>query len=569
MKLKSYIIGLAGLSLLLTACHGLDLTPLSSGSTGNWYSSTDELKMSLNDLYRPVFWPQVTGTNPDASDDMNNRNNLTEFENATITSQNYFIKNYWLNSYKMIARANGILNNYQRALDNGGNKALVEQYAGEAHFFRGVAYGRLVFRFGDVPYVTDQIDIEQGLQKGRDPKAEILKHVYNDLDSAAAVLPTSYSGIQRVTKGCALAYKARIALYMGDYQIAAEAAKAVMDLGVYQLAPDYEKLFQEQTQTSPEFIFILPRSVSLKLNTMETRSQTPRNAGGWAYNTNPSWDLLAAYTCTDGLPIDESPLFDSHNPFKNRDPRCSMTIQPFGEPLLGYIYDPSPEATEVLNVTTGQMVYNNDTRINKQYASFDALVWRKYVSDSWLTNPSFMAQNPEILMRYADVLLMYAEAKIELNQIDQSVIDAMNSVRARAYGVDKGQTDLYPAFKIASQSELRHQLRVERRMEFAEEHLRYNDIIRWKIAGSVMSRKNYGPLYPATDALEKVVKTGNWFWPFAPDIDENGNADFTKMEATGMIMSLSQRVWDDRQYLWPIPETEIEINANMTQNPGY
>ena len=235
---------------------------------------------------------------------------------------------------------------------------------------------------------------------------------------------------------------------------------------------------------------------------------------------------------------------------------------------MGYVYDPSPEATTVLDVKSGKQVYNNDTRINKQYASFNGLVWRKGVSDSWIDN-GYKGENPNIKMRYADVLLMYAEAKIELNQIDQSVIDAMNTVRARAYGVDKSETTRYPAFTIQSQTEMRKQIRIERRMEMAGEHMRYPDIIRWKIAGTVMSKKNYAPLYPATDCLEKVVKTGNWFWPVTPDIDENGCADFTKLEQTGLVMVLSQRVWDDRQYLWPIPETEIEINSNMTQNPGY
>lgn len=565
-------MGIGAATLLLSACHGLDLNPLSQGSTESWYTSTEELTMSLNDLYRPAFWPDYgpESSAMDWSDDMVNREALTRFENATLYSQSSDVKRFWLNTYKMIARANGVINNYQRAIDNGGSKTEVEQLSAEARFFRGVGYGRLIFLFGDVPYITDQIDIEQGLQKGRDPKADILKHIYVDLDSAAALLPSTYSGNQRATCGAALAYKARIALFMGDYATAADAAKKVIDSGTYSLASDYEKLFQEQTQTSPEFIFTLPRSVSLDLNIIDgnkVRNRIVRNAGGWACH-DPSWDLLAAYTCTDGKTIDKSPLFDPHNPFKNRDPRCRKTILAFGDTLMGYVYDPSPEATTVLDVKSGKQVYNNDTRINKQYASFNGLVWRKGVSDSWIDN-GYKGENPNIKMRYADVLLMYAEAKIELNQIDQSVIDAMNTVRARAYGVDKSETTRYPAFTIQSQTEMRKQIRIERRMEMAGEHMRYPDIIRWKIAGTVMSKKNYAPLYPATDCLEKVVKTGNWFWPVTPDIDENGCADFTKLEQTGLVMVLSQRVWDDRQYLWPIPETEIEINSNMTQNPGY
>lgn len=174
-----------------------------------------------------------------------------------------------------------------------------------------------------------------------------------------------------------------------------------------------------------------------------------------------------------------------------------------------------------------------------------------------------------IVIRYADVLLMYAEAKIELNQIDQAVIDAMNEVRARAYEVDKSETGKYPAFKMADQQTLRTQIRMERRMEFPKEGLRYMDLIRWHLMDKVMSKKVYMMLYPSSLLIEKVVNEGDWFWPFAPDIDENGLADFSKMETAGKIAVVASKNWNDRQYLWPIPTTEVQINSNMKQNPGY
>ena len=97
----------------------------------------------------------------------------------------------------------------------------------------------------------------------------------------------------------------------------------------------------------------------------------PRNNGGWAAN-GPTWDLLAAYLCTDGLPIDESPLFDPHDPFKNRDPRCTETIVSFGENWLGYEYDPRPDTgDEVMNYNTGEEVKNNDNKNNAEAASYN------------------------------------------------------------------------------------------------------------------------------------------------------------------------------------------------------
>lgn len=121
---------------------------------------------------------------------------------------------------------------------------------------------------------------------------------------------------------------------------------------------------------------------------------------------------------------------------------------------------------------------------------------------------------------------MYAEAKIELNQIDQSVLDAINQVRARAYGVDYTQTNAYPAVTTTDQQKLRSILRAERRMEFAKEGLRYMDLVRWKIAGKALTRPNYGMLYPVSLLKEKVVDKGLWFWPETPAIDEDGIADF-------------------------------------------
>ena len=80
------------------------------------------------------------------------------------------------------------------------------------------------------------------------------------------------------------------------------------------------------------------------------------------------------------------------------------------------------------------MQKNNDARVNAQFASYNGLLWKKGIDETWLENGKDVDPD-KIIIRYADVLLMYAEAKIELNQIDQSVLDAINRVRARAFGV--------------------------------------------------------------------------------------------------------------------------------------
>jgi len=172
-------------------------------------------------------------------------------------------------------------------------------------------------------------------------------------------------------------------------------------------------------------------------------------------------------------------------------------------------------------------------------------------------------------MRYADVLLMYAEAKIELGEIDPSVHEAMNAVRARAYGVDPAQTDAYPAITTTDQAALRTLLRTERRMEFGFEGIRYSDIIRWEIAEKVLNRDIYGML-DVDELKEKVVDQDLWFFPMTPEIDEDGVADLSPMYEAGLVKRLAIRRFEaPKQYLWPIPSKEILINANLDQNPGY
>lgn len=570
MKSKIYIVALS--LLLLASCqNSLDLFPLAEPSAEKWYSNETEIQLALNDLYR-IDWWQRDEDNLSInylSDDGFYRQTLTPIKSGTVTSQWSFSTDLWRNSYKAIARANRAI----EALNSTETKAKVSQakldvYLAEARFHRAAMYAKLVNKFGDVVYSDGVISIEDAYTKGRTDKKTVIAKIYEDFDYAAANLPVNYAAaaVKRATKGVALALKARFALYEKDYKAASDAAKACIDLKEYSLHPDYANLFLQSTKNSKEAIFSIPRSLELKVSIGVTSDIITRNSGGFAA-ANPTWDLFCSYLCTDGKTIDKSPLYDPRNPFKNRDPRCTATIAEFGQPHLGFIYDPHPNALQVTRISTNTKVTNNDNRANAQFASFNGLVWKKGVDDSWLLNGR-QIEPEQIIIRYADVLLMYAEAKIEQNQIDQSVLDAINSVRARAYKVALSATTAYPAITTTNQTELRRELRMERRMELAFEGLRYMDIIRWRIAGKVLNRPIYGMLDPV-DLRSKVVDKNLWFFPGIPKIDEDGTPDFSEMEKTGLIKNLVPTAWNDRQYLWPIPTAEIQINTNMKQNEGY
>lgn len=561
MKFKSIII-LSSL-LLVLSCTDLDLSPLSEGSSENWYSNETEIEMAVNDLFRNAFWPIYSD---EWTDDYTRRELTTPITNATINGEWGTVSSIWSNSYKAISRANTILMNLDEV--EGIPESVIGKFKGNAHFVRAAQYAKLIFLYGDVIFTKEVIDIEQAFTMSRTSKNQILEEIYNDYDLAASLLPVSYGNSENklATKGAALAMKARIALAMGDYAIARDAAKACIDLETYELYPDFGELFLTRTKNPKELIFGLPRSREFDV-VWGVRNHLPRNAGGWGGAEAPSWELLSTFLCTDGLPIDESPLYDPREPFKNRDPRCSETIVEFQTPHLGFIYQPHPDSVRVLNLNTGAYQTNNDTRSNAQYASFNGLLWKKGIDEEWRIN--YQAENDIIIMRYADVLLMYAEAKIELGEIDQSVRDAINRVRARAYKENFDSTDAYPAVTSTSQSELRSILRMERRMEFAFEGRRYEDIIRWRIAEETLNNDIYGMLDVA-DLRTKVITPGLWFFPMTPDIDENGTPDLEPMYNAGLCRRLAIRTFDaSKQYLWPIPTKEILINENLDQNPGY
>lgn len=562
MKLSIYIT-CAGL-FLMTACAKLDLNPLSDGSSETWNSTAEEIEMSLNDLYKDAFWPQ---DNDDWTDDFLYRDVTTPITGATINGETDFVRTWWVNSYKAASRANAVIHSVGRAADVL-SPGQISRYSAEARFVRACQYSRLLSHYRNIVYTDSALDIEQALQLKQVDPAMVLEKIYADFDSAANNLPATYSAneLKRATSGAALAMKARIALQMGDWDIAATAAKACMDQKVYSLHDNFSNLFLSKTKNSKEMVFGLPRSVALKVTLEDLQNYVPRNPGGWGAK-NPSWDLFCAFLCTDGLPIDESDLFDPHKPFLNRDPRCAATIVPFGTSFLGYTYEPHPDSLKVWKDADMKYVENKDTRSVAIFASYNGLIWKKGVDGDWLLN-SWKAEPDKILVRYADVLLMYAESKIEQNQIDQTVLDAMNLVRARAYGVDATATNLYPAITTTDQTELRRIVRTERRMEFAKEGIRYMDIIRWRLAEKVLNKVNYGMLDP-DDLRTKVVQPGLWFFPQKPSIDEDGIADFKAMYDAGLIKTVAVRKFDaTRQYLWPIPSPEV-LTSGLTQNDNY
>ena len=570
--MKKTIFSVLAAAALLTACVDLDLSPRSQGSSENWNSTEQELQLSLNALYNPTLWNfecnRLFHTDR-YSDDWSQRTELYDWLRGSVSDDWAKAKNEWANDYKGIARANTIIQNIEKQRESLGT-ATATQYEGEAKFFRAAFYSYLIFLFGDVPYYDEYITLEDAYKMGRMDRNYILEKVYQDFDDAAAALPVSYTKAQRVTKGAALAMKARTALLMNDWTTCKTAAKACMDLGVYSLHPDYRELFLSSCKSSPEYIFVLPCSNELlkySYGEAATRSFYPRNNGGTSV-AQPSWELLFAYTCTDGLNVEDSPLYDAANPYANRDPRMSEISVPFDEVFMDYVYNPRPSAEQTLQVSTGKMVKNNDTRIVSKDCSYNGIILKKYVDEEWIDDR--LTDTPQRIIRYADVLLMFAESKMELGEIDAELFNAVNSVRARAYKCDVGDTSKYPAITETDQTALRRIIRNERRCELAWENRRWSDLIRWRICDPCLTKPIYG--LPDASKVKKNEATGYWIWPkdFRPHMREDSTIDLSDITNYPDYMQVNvTRVFVPRQYLFPIPQNERVICPMLTQNPGY
>ncbi|MCE7059502.1 RagB/SusD family nutrient uptake outer membrane protein [Dyadobacter sp. CY343] len=545
----------------LSACHTLDLNPLSEASTGTFYSNQTELELAVNDLYRATFW---SNDNELFSDNEWHRGQLTNAViGGTMNADDAAVQTFWLNAYKAIARANSFLANKDRAAATT-PASIMTRLEAEMRLIRAYQYSRLITHFGDVPLLTEPLALEASYSVQRTGRDEIFTFVLAELDFAATNLPESYAAAEtkRLTKGAALAIKARTALYLGKWDIARDASKAIMESAAgYKLHPGYSQLFTKAGESSSELIISIPRDESQQVfgAAAYVQDNISRNAGGFGAQL-PTRELMDAYECIDGKPIDESPLYNPLAPFKNRDPRLTASIVEFNTQWLGYNYTPHPDSLLVFSAKENRKVQNKDTRAVAAFASFTGLLWKKGIDQTWADRR--VEDNDLIIVRYAEILLTYAEAKIELSEIDASVADAINQVRARAYGVSAAETKSYPAVTGTNANALRQLLRRERRVEFPREGLRYMDLIRWQLAEKVLTKPVIGLPDPAAQNRAK------WPFPGVTPLDADGIPDYSGFGTD--VKVLAQRSFDkSRQYLWPIPAVERRVNTNVTQNPGY
>lgn len=559
MKTRFQLMIVCLIFALLSACKSdyLDKYPLSGPSDDSFFTNQDELVLAVNGLYRYASYAPLdnmplnllTDNGSDIGWDRNN-SPLQSIGKGNHDSNNGLALSVWTEGYKVVAKCNFILDNIYKVKDKT-SPAIFNRSRAEARFVRAYTYHYLIDNFGDVPLVTKMLKLEE-MQVPKNPKAEVVDFILTELTEAAPDLPITYTGadVGRATRGAALAIKARTALYNQRWQVAAEAAQAVMDLKVYSLHNNFGTLFSYAGQNSPEIIWAFQYLKASRTKTHSTANNLVSRNGLGFTNKVPSQSLVDVYLCSDGLNIDESPLFDPATPYKNRDPRLTFTIAVPGSIYFNYQFETHRDSLKCWNYnTTPATRVDNQDALNA-FATFTGYCWKKYVDLEDRLDRTNSELNV-IQIRYAEILLIYAEAKNELKQLDQSAYDAINKVRTRP------SVDMPPITFGKTEPEFRSLVRKERLYELAMEGFRLSDLRRWRIAEKAMTGNFYG-------RVQRGLVAG------APDIDENGLTDYTMVPNRADLRIIEVRTFNkERDYVWPIPNIETVTNPKLKPNPNY
>lgn len=523
---KRLIIFYSLITVVFCSCQDfLDRQPLNEYSASSLFTGEKDALAALSGCYEYIqdgTWVHYIDCGSDNAFDPYPWEGYMELGNMLLLTPTNPGNGKWY--FGAVARCNWFLESIDKAPVS---DILKNRMKGEARFIRAYQYFEKSQLYGDVPLFTKILTTQEANTIARTPKAEVVQFIIDELAAIALDLPDSYEGsdVGRITSGAALALKARVELFNGKFADAVVSSQKVMDLNVYSLFPSYQDLFRIQNEYNSEIILdraYLENTVSLwSLGIM-----TPHiGRNGW-YSVDPTQSLVDAYEMINGKTIDDPTSgYDPEDPHKDRDPRLKATILVPGDFYEGSIFNPLENVDEDYWAS-----YNYTGYCIKKYTAFLA-----DFNDIWNSGLNIP------LIRYSELLLTYAEAKIELDQIDNSVYEAIDAVRLRAGlpAVDQS--------KYSTKEQMRVLVRRERRVELALEGLRFYDIQRWRIGEEVMSGPVYGSRLGTVDRVTgKVTYT-------TPD----------------HILNETRQFDPDKNYVWPIPQSQIDINSNLEQNPNY
>ena len=546
-------IGMVCGMVSLTSCE-LDRMPETTLADNNFWKSETDLRGACNKLY-----VDLPGFSHDtrADDIIGTAANSTSSGNWSVPATS----GEWTQPYQKIAVCNNIISKGEASPLTDAQK---NRWVAEARFFRAFHYFDLVRKYGDVPLILKAFDStsDPDIKMARTSREEVIQQCYRDLLFAEENLPDidnvkSDGEWGRVSKSAARGMLVRIGLYEGTFskshalgsdakqhlKVSLDAAERLINSGKHDLYPDFQRLFyfDGEGRQNKENVFV--------------KIYGPNGSSGVIVHSN-SRGLENAVSVTrqtidqilyaDGLPREKTAMKveeTTHNDvFLNRDPRMAMTFYQKDEDAYKAGYNPFGNQ------------HGNGYGIKKGF-----------MLDEWNTVNKETVD--KMIIRYAEILISYAEALYEYNgQISDAQLDAtINKVRARA-GFDIKLTNNFVA---ANGLNMLDEIRRERLVEFIDENLRYNDIIRWKIAEKVLPVTMLGLKYNDADNLSTPREnlegrlTG-------PDGMYKGKK-VADQEGIYVIEESGNRSFDaHKDYFYPIPTYEIATSeGNVKQNPGW
>ena len=572
MKLKQYIKAACLFSFVAVTTSCMDLEPLSDLGDNLVWDNAANFQLFANQFYSwPHDFDRAVSDEPhsDYRSDLVAGSSMNVYSQGTnaipATDANY------TKLYKRIYYTNLLLKNAE-SFDV---PADIIVPVAEAKFFRAYSHFELVQLYGDAIILTEPLDLDsEKLYGRRNDRGEVIDQVIKDLKDAVGGLPETSSEAGRLNKYIAYAMLSRVALYEGTWQkfhtngkdatsntsrstelltIAKDAANEVIKGGKDQLFYN-EKLGNE----SYRYMFTLedgaqcnPANLSKSDNTEYIFVKRHRNGDKTAWNLTHGMvanacyvtrKLANMYLCSDGLPIGKSSKFQQYagvtDEFQNRDNRM-------GNNMLYH----------------GQQYWNNDGKWRTTWTDADLTSsltanvrsGSGYQNRKWGTErqvEDYYESYDFPVIRYAEVLLNYAEAVYELNgTITDSELDySLNKVRLR---VNPNMPKLSSTLVSANNLSMREEIRRERTVELVLEGFRIDDLKRWATAPDEMPQDMLG-----------VQVTGTWF-------ETNWTDHKRSLSSDGCLILYSDRTWNDKLYLYPLPSDQLQLNPQLEQNPGW
>jgi starch-binding outer membrane protein, SusD/RagB family len=500
------------IAVLMSCSDFLDIHNENELGKNNFLRKVSDFDLALNgtydavknlDLFGQSFYIQTLLALPHESDYWNAQN-----RNEVVSSDgNVHIA--WRGWYRVVARANDVLDNAPRFIENSSlapnDVTRMNQIIGEAKFLRGFAYFHLVRLWGEESYAVDSTRLSvpliirvpptrDDLMAPRATVGKVYQQIVQDFKEAEELLPPSWddANVARVSGFTAKAFLGQVYLYMEKYEEAQEYFEEVIGNSEYALVPfnKYEDLFQGKHEFSEESLWELNYVIDMQQNIWE-------NGLGSGI----------ALTCAP-----------PGRGWSNCTPH-GVNIERFGEDPRLKICTYAP--TDLVADVNGDMKPAGVSEFNATGHSFRKYVPKDYSVYSTNRNSGINYH----MMRLADVYLMYAEVMNELGN-DAVAGEYMNKVRRRAYGYSPDTPAETVDYQITG-TQLRDSIREERFRElFAEGH-RWYDIVRWKIVEEEVSKYNV------------------------------------------MRVTQGEIIYNEKDYYYPVPLSEVDNNTKMTPSTGY